>query len=124
MTNKQCKPHEIKIHDSMRTGDVCHNGKEVIAVIAKSTKPYIFLTFLMSSNSKVVLTVAYIHLLSVIHCVLGLIQQESCTIRQTSDQFEVERDKKISPKCCDEEPWKVIATQSQNILFLLTAQYW
>jgi len=42
VTNKWCKPHEIKVYDSMRIGDGCHNSK---AVLAKSTKLYIFLTF-------------------------------------------------------------------------------
>lgn len=45
VTNKRCKPHEIKVYDSMRTGDICHSAKEAIAVLAKSTKSYIFLTF-------------------------------------------------------------------------------
>ena len=38
MTNKLCKPHEINAYDSMRTGDVCNNTKEAIAMLVKSTK--------------------------------------------------------------------------------------
>lgn len=45
VTNKLCKPNEIKVYDSMRTGHVCTSTKEAIAVLLNSTKSYFFLTF-------------------------------------------------------------------------------
>lgn len=46
ITNKRCKPNEVKVYDSMCTGDVPLSTKEVIASIVKLSQAYIFLTFL------------------------------------------------------------------------------
>ena len=45
VTNKNCKQNEVKVYDSMRTGDLCPNGKEAIASLVKTTRTYFSLTF-------------------------------------------------------------------------------
>ena len=45
VTNKNCKQNEVKVYDSMRTGDLCLNGKEAIASLMKTTRTYFSLTF-------------------------------------------------------------------------------
>ena len=44
-TNKNSKQIEIKVHDSMRTGDVCINGKEIITLLVRTPRKYLSLTF-------------------------------------------------------------------------------
>jgi len=45
ITNKNCKQNEVKVYDSMRTGDVCINGKEIITLLVKTSRKYLSLTF-------------------------------------------------------------------------------
>lgn len=45
VTNKNCKQNEVKVYDSMRTGDLCLNGKEAVASLVRTSKKHFFLTF-------------------------------------------------------------------------------
>ena len=39
VTNKNCKQNEVKVYDSMRTGDLCLNGKGAIASLVNIIFP-------------------------------------------------------------------------------------
>jgi len=45
ITNKSYKQNEVKIYDSMRTGDLCIDGKEIITLLVKTSRKYLSLTF-------------------------------------------------------------------------------
>ena len=45
VTNVGSKPNEVKVYDSMCTGDIPMNTKEVIASLIRLSQTYIFLTF-------------------------------------------------------------------------------
>ena len=45
MTNVGSKPNEVKVYDSMCTGDIPMNTKELIASLVRLSQTYIFLTF-------------------------------------------------------------------------------
>ena len=45
ITNKKCKQNEVKVYDSIRTGDLCINGKEIITLLVKTSRKYLSLTF-------------------------------------------------------------------------------
>ena len=44
-TSINCKPNEVRIFDSMRTGDIPLSTKEVVASLMELSQTYIFLTF-------------------------------------------------------------------------------
>ena len=45
VTNVESKPNEVKVYDSMCTGDIPMHTKEVIASLVRLSQTYLFLTF-------------------------------------------------------------------------------
>ena len=45
VTNVDSKSNEVKVYDSMCTGDIPMNTKEVVASLVRLSQTYIFLTF-------------------------------------------------------------------------------